>query len=358
MQPRIVFNTHYQIHEPAYMKFLILLCTSPVQSNYREVVAEKLGREITTRGKKLNAAAGGYAVDLAKDLGLITPNNTWTEKGHLVNLITIIRGGDLENEFELTIPEKLLYFRVFFEGDGAAFLFIARRLLKYGSVADSDTDWNIWAKEMFVEVYSEYLSITNSTSDRVALRRVIDRLNARGYDGNTGSHKILLHLQTLYRLGLVIRPEAMGARATQLPKYSDGERIGISVLLDRVPNVVALEKVVNAQSWIEVAADVLQLTSNPYPVEETRIGNTLSLLIPYYRRVMSTGISLCPLSTLIESIQIELLSKRALLLTHSIASNLILASQKERPKEIRFHVNRRGQPAFVKLSDDIVKMFS
>jgi len=216
----------------------------------------------------------------------------------------------------------------------------------------------MWAKEMFVDVYSAYLANTDSTADRVELRQAIDRINTRGYDGNTGSHKMFLHLQTLYRLGLVIRPEATGARATQLPEHSEGERVGLDILLDKVPNVVILEKIVNAQRWIDVAAEVLQITHNLYPNEETNIGNILSLLIPYYRCVMSTGISLCPLSTLIEAVQIELLSGRAQLLTYSTATNLILAAQKERTKEIRFHVDRRGQLAFVKISDDIVRMFS
>jgi len=261
MQPRIVFRTHYQIHEPAYMKYLILLCASPVQSNYREVIAEKLAREITARGKKLNIAAGGYAVDLAQDLELITHNNTWTEKGHLVNIISAVRNIDLEKDLELTLPEKLLFFKVFCERDGAALLFIARQLMKYKSVADSDADWNYWAREMFIDVFTNYLSITSDTADRVKLRREIDRISSRGYEGNTGSHKMFIHLQTLYRLGLVARPEAAGARSTQLPEYSQGERIGLSILLENVPDIISLEKMVGNHKWVEIAADIFDSTA-------------------------------------------------------------------------------------------------
>ena len=132
------------------MEFLIKLCTSPVQSTYREVAAQKLAREITVRGGKLNVDAGGYAVDLANDLGLLTSNNTWTDKGHSVNLVAEVDDGKLEEQLELTLAEKLLHFRVFLESDGAALLFIAHRLTQCGSVVGSETTWNLWAKEMFV----------------------------------------------------------------------------------------------------------------------------------------------------------------------------------------------------------------
>src|SRR5437016_4623823 len=97
MTPRFVFRTHYQVSEPAYMEFLVKLCTSPVQSSYREVVAQKLADEIERRCKAkadkedgiagFNENAGEYAIDLARGLDLITQNHTWTDRGHLVHLI-------------------------------------------------------------------------------------------------------------------------------------------------------------------------------------------------------------------------------------------------------------------------------
>jgi len=360
MQPRIVFRTHYQVDEPAYMEFLIKLCTSPVQSTYPEVVAQKLAGEITTRGGRLNVAAGRYAVDLARDLRLITPNNTWTDTGHLVNLIAGINDDPLEEQLKLTLPERLLHFRVFLAEDGAALLFLARRLVQYGSVANSDATWNSWAKDMFVEVYSKYLAITNNTADRVKLRREVDRIKVQGYEGNSGSHKIFIHMQTLYRLGLVTRPDSAGSRAYQLPDRQQGTRSDLGILLDEVPDVDSLEKVVNTHKWIEVAARVFQIT-HVHPFENTvklSAEKVLLLMIPYYRRIMSTGTPLCPLSTLVEAIQIDLLTGKSKLLTYDEAMNLIVAAQKERPKDIRFHVDRRGKPAFVKLSDDVVEIYS
>ena len=360
MQPRIIFNTHYQVDEPAYMTFLVKLCTSPVQSNYREVIAEKVAREITSRVKKLNVAAGGYAVDLAQDLELTTANNTWSEKGHLLNLIAEVKGEELEDQLKLNLPEKLLYFRIFLEADGAAFLFMARRLKQYGSAANSDATWNSWATELFVEVYSGYLTLTANTSDRVGIRQLIDRISSHGYEGKSGSHKIFLHLQTLYRLGLVERPNSAGSRAYYLSdQFLDAER-GLDTLLREIPDILSLEKVIKTKKWINVAAKVFQIACVPYSdvAMQNDIDRVFSLTASYYRRIMSTGVPLCSLSTLIEAIQIELLTGQSRLLTYEDAMNSIVTAQKERPKDIRFHVDRRGQPAFIKLSDDIVRLYS
>ncbi|OGO36760.1 MAG: hypothetical protein A2W35_04850 [Chloroflexi bacterium RBG_16_57_11] len=360
MRPRIVFRTHYQVDEPAYMKFLVKLCTSPVLSSYREVVAEKLAREITSRGKKLNVAAGGYAVDLAHDLDLITPNNTWSEKGHLVNLITDIEDGYLDNQLKLTLSDKLLYFRVFLEADGAALLFISRRLKGCECVANSDLTWNSWAKEMFVEVYSDYLSLTSSTADRVELRRAIERIGSRGYEGNTGSHKIFIHMQTLYRLGLLTRPELTGTRSYQLPPIFETDKRGLETLVEEIPDVLSLERMIEARKWPELAVKVFQLTTESYceNINEESVDRTLTLFAPSYYRVITTGVPLCSLSTLIEAVQISLISNFSIFLSFDDAQSLIIAAQKERPKEIRFHVDRRGQPAFIKLSDNILKNYT
>jgi hypothetical protein len=360
MRPRIVFRTHYQVDEPAYMKFLVKMCTSPVQSSYREVVAEKLAREITSRGKKLNVAAGGYAVDLAQDLGLITPNNSWSGKGHLVNLIADIKDGDFENQLKLNLSEKLLYFCIFMEADGAAFLFIARRLIECEGIANSDLTWNSWAKEMFVEVYSNYLALTSGTADRVELRRAIERIGSRGYEGNTGSHKIFIHMQTLYRLGLLSRLEPSGTRSYQIPPHSDTGGRGLDLLLEEIPDVRSLERMIETHKWPELAVKVFQLTTERYceTINDESVDKALTLLAPAYRRVVSTGVPLCSLYTLIEAVQIDLISHSSIFLSFDDAQTLVISAQKKYPKEIHFHVDRRGQPAYIKISDQIMKNYA
>ncbi len=352
MEPRIAFRTHYQIDEPAYMKFVVKRCTSPVQSAYREVVAQKLSREIKRRGTSLNEDAAAYAVDLAKDLGLITDNHNWTDAGHLLNLITHLGNGNIEDELPLSLPEKMLHFRVFLEHDGAALVFLARRLIRERSFVASGNTWNALATDMFVDVFTDYLAITTSTEKRVGLRRQIERIKAREYRGHSGEHKIFVHLQTLYRLGLVLRPA--GARTYALPDASPGSQCGLMTLAEVVPDVMSLEQVLRNHEWVKLAAQVFQIQTKPW----TDILEFAFLASPFYQRVMATGTPLCHISTLIEALQIQLLSHDARLLSWEVAMEAMERFQKRFPKDVRFHVDRRGQPAFVKLSSSLLRSYS
>jgi hypothetical protein len=353
MQPRILFRTHYQVDEPAHMEFLVKLCTSPVQSSYREVVAQRLAQEITNnRAKDFNKDAAAYAVDLGKDLGLLTQNNTWTDKGHLVGLIAEIQDGTWQKQLALTLPERLLHFRLFLAGDGAAFLYIAKRLL-HNNVLPPDLHWNSFAKEMFIAVYSEYLSHTILTSDRVELQQIIERIKLNGYQGNSGNHKCFIHMQTLNRLGLVDRADPTEHKY-RLPESSLGRPSGIETLIKEIPDVFSLENVVESHRWIELAAKVFQIASSDCDDDRA----ILSLMVEYYERIVSCGTPHCPLSTLIEAVQIELLAKRSQLLTHNSAMAVIKAAQKQSPKDVRFHVDRHGKPAFMRLSDAFVARYA
>lgn len=350
MRPRIVFRTHYQIDEPAYMKFVVKLCTSPVQSAYREVVAHRLSQELKKRETRLNEKAAEYAVDLAKGLGLITDNHTWSDTGHLVNLIAHIGNGELEKELGLSLPDKLMHFRVFLEGDGGALLFLARRLIQDKSIEPSEMAWNALATEMFVDVFSKYLAITNNTADRVGIRRHIEAIKASDYQGRSGEHKLFVHLQTLYRLGLITTPSPSESRSYCLPQSVPGGRAGLAVLTEMVPDVLSLEQVLKNHKWIEVAASVFRIEATTW----ADTSGLTSLVAPCYRRVMATGVSLCPISTLIEALQIELLSQESQLLLWSEAIEAMERLQKSRPRDLRFHVDRRGQPAFLKISDELL----
>ena len=206
MKARVLYRTHYQVEEPAYMEILVKICTSPVQAAYSENVAQRLSREISSRGRKFNPAAAGYAIDLAHGLGVLSGNNTWTDKAHLLALHGKISGGDIASELELDAAERLTHFRLFLEADGAALLHIARVALRSERLPE-DHDWNRFAGVMFKDIFLEYLKATADISDRLALRKELDHLKA-SFEGKTGWHKSYIHLQTMFRLGLLHRPDS------------------------------------------------------------------------------------------------------------------------------------------------------
>jgi len=354
MDPRVVFRTHYQVDEPAYLELLTKICTSPVQSSYREIAAQKLAREIGRRRKKsFNEDAAAYAVDLGKDLEVLNENQTWTDKGHLVSLIADTPDIEWEKQLLLSPSERLLHFRLFLEGDGAALIFLSQRLLEMGVLDNSETGWNSLASEMFSEIFSNYLAITNNTQDRVGLRRKVQQQETK-YAGHSGSHKLFIHLQTLYRLGLIERPTPNGARVYKLPTRLLHTKLGLDILVEELKGVFHLEQVIRSQNWIEVAAKVFQV-EYLYADEDAL---DLSMLVSFYERVTATGTPLCSISTLINAAQIQLLSHNSRLLPFETAIRALQNIQKANPKSVRFHVDRRGQPAFLKLSNEFVTNFS
>lgn len=350
MKPRLLFYTHYQVDEPAYMEFLTKLCTSGVQSSYADIVINKLTNEVRARSKKeFNKAAGGYAVELARALDIITENNIWTAKGFLINLLADIND-DSEDQLSLNLEEKLLHLRIFIEADGAAFIYLARKIISSNSLPPEEIDKNAFILSIFIDIYSDYLSYLTHTADRVMLRKKIEQLKNKGYKGHTGPHKLFIHLQTLYRLGLLDRKDA-NSRTYYLPEQSGSKKSGLEVLLKDIPDIMVLEKAVDSHKLIEIAASALGLSYRSW--KSSDMTDTLKYFAQFYESTISIGVPFCSVSTLLEATQITLL-KSGILLKYNEMFNLITTIQRERPKQIRFHVDRRGRPAFIKMSDEVV----
>ena len=349
MEPRVLFRTHYQVDEPAFAEALLMLCTSPVASSYDDSVAGRLTSEIQARGKSFNIAAAGYAVDLARGLALINANNVWDHNGHLVSLIASVGSGPWQDELPLTFSEKLLHFRLFLEADGAAMLFLSRLFLSERQLPVQESDWNSLAKNLFVETYSEYLAVTNPTADRVSLRLEIDRLRSRGYTGKSGAHKMFLHLQTLYRLDLINRISGSSERRYEISEEGESR---LDRLVAEVPDVLALENIVREHRYLEVAARVYGLNRD---VEVLSSSDALRRLLPAYRRVMKSGIAICPLAPIIEATQISLLAANSCIVRYAEFLDLLQQEQVDRIRDVRFHQDRQGRLGFLRISDELIR---
>ncbi len=349
MEPRILYRTHYQVDEPAFAEVVVSKCTSPIASTYDDSVAERLAREIRTRGKNFNIAAARYAIGLAHRLAVIGDNNVWTDNGHLVNLLATVENRQWTDELVLTIDEMLLHFRLFLEADGAAFIFLAKLLLLEGQLPAKGSDWNDLATDMFLATYADYLAVTNPTADRMALRSRIDRLRSQRYKGKSGAHKLFLHLQTLHRLGLVERESASNGRQY---RASDESRKRLERLVAAIPDVLALERLVQRHRHIEVAAQVYDLRRQH---EMLSPNEALCNLLPSYLKVVGTGVAICPLAPIIEATQVSLLTATYRLLKYADFIALLREAQSLHLRDIRFHQDRRGNPAFLKLSDDLIQ---
>ena len=344
MEPRIVTRTHYQVDEPAYLRHLILDCTSPTQSSYSDVVAKRLMKE-----SSLNSAAARYAVDLGRSLNLINDNLVWTDVGHLFNAISAVPHN---RSLELTEKERIFMFRVFLERDGAAFLFLVRSVLEDETLPKEGQNWNELANQMFVDVYSCYLALEDDPSARVRMRQVIDRRKSKPFSGKSGSHQCFLHAQTMYRLGLFSRNEKKGARRYDV--HTDVNYRASQGLVDALPDISALERLVKERSWAAVAYTTICRTTTEELGQRSSgtFGRLISEVRRIYDNVVGTGASLCPIRTLVETFQIEQLAAGQEPVSFETAEEELKELQRTRPRAVRFHVDRQGRLAYLKLGDD------
>lgn len=346
MRPRVLYRTHYQVDEPFLMEVLVARCTSPVRSEYTERVTAGLSSEVKKHGKDFNVPAAGYAVDLARGLGIVTENNVWTERGQLVALCTRAGDASFEEECVLDASERLVHFRCFMEGDGAVLLHIAR-LAATTDEFPKDGNWNAFAQRMFTAIYADYLKACADIADRLAIRREVERLKSKPFKGNTGNHKCYVHLQTLFRLGLLDRRDVGGQRSYRV---SDVGRQSFEAVARHVPSIMALEALAEDGTWAEVAAAAFRLGHGASLGEQ----EILDLAFDAYRRIVATGVPLCALATLMDAVQIQLMCSGAALITRPALMDILTRLQKLHPSDVRFHVDRRGRPAFIKLAPSVI----
>ncbi len=362
MQPRLILRTHYQVDEPAYMEFLIQACTSAIHGADAATVAARLTEEVERRCRRgFNVAAAAYGIHLAKALGLLTPYHTWTDRGHLVNLVAEVGRGEPERQLSLSPAEKVLHLRLFLEADGAALIAIARHMVKHGSISQAEVVRSTFVEDTFIEIWSAYLPMTSSPDERAALQERIDELRAKGYAGRTGQgrtrqHKLRIHVQTLYRLGLLWRVDRPRGLTYRLPPKASESVGGVVALLREVPDIAALEERLAAGEWLRIASRVLGIVNDaPADHSSARRGYLLALLARFYAEVMSQSLPRCPLQPVVEAIQIRALAERGWLLSAEQVAGVIVREEARVPQDVRLLADRGRKRSAIRLSDSWIR---
>ena len=340
MQVRLVGRTHYQVLEPTMVATVIRTCTSPIQSGFRDRVSGKLVSQLS----RTNTAAAGYAIDLCKSLGLLHENLVWTSLGQL--LAVVFRQQMADEELALTHREKIFFLRIFLEFDGAALIFFAKRIERDAKLPKDKEPWEKVAQELFLTTYDDYLQITTDPRDRVRIRQLAERRRHRPFRGKSGPHQCFLHLHALDRLSLIERVCSNDRVYTQ-SSLSTGVGSPTHRLVSLIPNVAGLEQVISDGVLYNVASELLGAKICIEPLPEQEFSRTVRYV---YDRVLSTGVSLCPIQTVVEAIQIESVCLGLKPLTAHEEMNRLRSMQRDAPRTMRFHVDVFGRPAFLKMS--------
>jgi hypothetical protein len=344
MMPRVITRTHYQVDEPAYVRVLIRDCSSPTTSDYPERIARRLEERLKALHIDFNLAAAKYCVDLAKGLNLLSENNFWTWSAQVLRLIAPERNNETSLDPQLSLEERIFFFRVFLEYDGAALIFLARKASLVEKIPEPAKDWNDLANEMMVSVYSCYLDIVTDIRDRTAIRQLLSKRRRQPYSGKSGAHQCFLHLKAMTRVGLL---QSRGREYCKHPSSAE-PRGTIYQFLRNVPDFTILENILSKNDWPKIASAVL--TQELLSGERWIKGRILDQAHELYERVMATGVPLCSLNTLIEAIQIKQISAGMMPILYEECMKVFRQAQAENPTKIRFKVDRIGRPAFITLS--------
>lgn len=348
MRPRILLRTHYQADEPRLIIAIVTeRCSSPTESRSEEAIAAALERWARKNNYTVSTPAVVYAVDNARHLGLLDNSNRWTASGlALAFLHRLLPPSSGAESRLLTSVEERLYLKLYLAGNGALVIKFAKWLIERGSTTDEQLRKESIIEHLMIEALDEYLSLTTGIRERTAIRKERDRLGRAEYAASTKRHKRYPLLTTMLRLRLLQQRDESGGHEMLKPD-TNGRLAAIS---RAIPDVDTLERLIRANK-LQETLDVemreyarLDLPTNEKPP---------TLLLHAYAFAMDVGMQACPISYLDDVLDAFFPASPAG--RSPSAEKMLEPIHKEKPGEVRFHVDRRGQRAFVLISEKAIE---
>lgn len=342
MQPRILLRTHYQAAEPRLVIAVVTRCSSATRSSDEDVLALSLRSWARKNGYDISTPGAVYAVGNARHLGLITNANHWSPAGIAFAFYDRLRPpGEGPVGSRLTPFEERLYLNVYMRGAGALAVKFARWLIAHGQTTDDELREKSIIESLLAEALDEYLYLAIDVSDRVSIRKEKERIGRADYAASTKRHKRYPLLKTLERLNLL--EQSVGSDSSLVIKPDREGRL--RALANTVPDVRTLENLIRD----DTLRQALDVGLREYTRLDLGTGeNPTVLLARAYAYAMELGLQACPLSFLNDVLCAAFPSSPTEGSPKS--TSLLEPLHRSNPGEVRFHVDRRGQRAFVILS--------
>jgi hypothetical protein len=247
----------------------------------------------------------------------------------------------------------VFFFQLLLDADGAAIIYFLRELNTRRQLPDEGQNWNQIANDLFVWAFKAYYEFTSDLTSRTRLRQLIQKRQAKPFSGqHSGDHQCYIHLQSLYRLGLIGKSGGEDSR-TYIGTGSVGQ-MSSDYLLHQLDGVEALERAVNEQKWGDFAARIYSPNLTLPRHQDESDHRFYDDVFAAYRRVSATGVPLCPLRTLINGAQIEEIARGERPEPFGVRLEALKRLQRNHPRQVHFHVDRLGRPAYLKLNPDLV----
>jgi len=377
-QPRIITGhglPHYVGSRPGLFTALIKLHTHPVKSTYLDNIAGNLlqqfggvpliklaplGKDINQSNSnfqgsviKINSAGAKAVVQMAVKFGLLTENYFWSWKGHTVNIICGRERINAKSFLELDLAEKIVYLKYYLEADGAMLFTLGKQILEYpAGISTKDLFEKPFVDDAFATIIRSYLELTSNLGYRTKLRQDLSRQEAQSYKSTTRRHKLLTRLIPLEDFGLLSR-KMTTVGETIVSSKQDG-RVPLEVLIKDLGSIGMMEQRFTQDGFFTILANSLC-----HDVESLSLDKDKALLsreIAYaYVSLQDTGIAVYPLNTVKDVVCTRLLANHAVLSSPEQVMEFLGHLQKNHLNEVRFHVDRRGQPTYLILGERLLQ---
>jgi hypothetical protein len=345
VRPKLLLRTHYQANEPRLIIATVTQCSSPVKSHDENEVATLLKKWARLNGYVMSIPGAVYAVGNARDLGLLNDINRWTSSGLALSFLgELMPAASGPKGAILTSLEERFYVRTYLTKAGGLPVKFAKWLLKNGPVTHDRLRKDSILEQLVIDALEDYLALATDTRDRAAIRHERDRLKRSKYTAITKRHKRYPLLTTMARLRLLHESSERDDAGIIAADVS-----GRLATLSRViPDILTMEQLIRS-GQLQQALDVEMKESarNDLPTS-----TPASILANAYRFAISRALQACPLAFLDDVLKSAFPGSIAA--PSPVAEELLESGHRERPGEVRFHVDRRGKRAFVLLSDGIL----
>ena len=339
MHPRLILRTHYQAHEPRIILRLVTHCASATISRHDDAIAESLRADVRSWHPKIafSLPAAAYAIDNARSLDLLNQSNRRTATGLALSFVEGTSPESRMPSLDLTAAEGRLYLLQYLFGTGALALKFADWLLREGKVTDDQIGREGIVERLLVETLGDYLSLTSDVRERTAIRKERDRLKVTRYDDKTRRHKRRPIIATLRRLGLV--------ELSQDGQTIHPDRAGrLARLCALVPNTESLERLAASRETLRA------IVSQVYAEDSGGDSPGALEVIAAYGFASDLGLQSCPLQYLDDILFARGFPAVTGTTNGGPAERILSEIHRHKPRDVRFHVDRRGRRAFVVLT--------
>lgn len=353
MEARFIIRTHREVSRPGIFTALIRQCTSATQSTSVSLVASRLAKLFEDSSHRLShhkhhrPGGADFAVDMAQKFDFLTANCFWNWKGWVINALARQEPPTMPDEYlTLTPYERVMYLRYYLESQGALILEFAKLFLEHESLSYKELSHDRYVEDIFLAIWQGYLPLAQQLRYRVELKDKIAKMKRRrSYKPDTRPHKFRPIIEPLRDFRFLIETDDNVYSPVQLEA-----KVPLQVLVDELQDFEQVEIRFKRFDYYAIIAKCLE----PVAGEQTTTDDEQleAYIGDAYNHVKQGGTGLASINAIVDVVSVRLLCDFGQVVSRQRIIDVLETRRAENPYQVRFHVNRRGERAYVVIAPE------